>query len=404
MSNTFPLGYHNIHPDVSLNFQMNRWFNWVGDAEMLEEMRDAAPRIHTYSDWQHEFLLLAEKAMATTQSLKAAYYFRAADFFMKSADPHRMQARTKFVRLVLDYHGDRFTSHFKIPYVDGSSVGWLPVYRFTPVKPKGVILFFGGFDSYIEELFQLFMHLHDFGYDVIAFEGPGQGGALFDAHLPMTPDWEKPVRAVLDYLALDDVTLIGLSLGGCLALRAAAHENRVRRVVAFDILYDFLQCNLRQVPTAIRRALVALLRCNLDFVVNALLKSAARRSPVIEWGLQQGMHVTGTKSPADYLRAVALYTTSDISARVTQDVLLLAGAQDHFVPVSQLSEQMLALPNARSVTARIFTQAESGQNHVQVGNLGLALQVITGWLDQVGDNGPIPSFKPTVTDKPVPVV
>ena len=31
----FPVGYHDLHPDVSMNFQMNRWFGWVGEPEML---------------------------------------------------------------------------------------------------------------------------------------------------------------------------------------------------------------------------------------------------------------------------------------------------------------------------------------------------------------------------------
>jgi alpha-beta hydrolase superfamily lysophospholipase len=62
---------------------------------------------------------------------------------------------------------------------------------------------FGGFDSYIEELCAIQLYLHDFGFDVIAFEGPGQGAALEEQHLPMTPDWDKPVRAVLDYFQLD---------------------------------------------------------------------------------------------------------------------------------------------------------------------------------------------------------
>ncbi|MBX9794854.1 MAG: hypothetical protein K2Y02_11200 [Burkholderiaceae bacterium] len=53
-----PSGYHTIHPDVSLNFQMNRWFGWVGDAGMLAEMRTVAPRITTYADWQREFAAL----------------------------------------------------------------------------------------------------------------------------------------------------------------------------------------------------------------------------------------------------------------------------------------------------------------------------------------------------------
>jgi len=41
----FPIGYHALHGDVSLNFQMNRFYNWVGDPRMLDEMRAVAPRI-----------------------------------------------------------------------------------------------------------------------------------------------------------------------------------------------------------------------------------------------------------------------------------------------------------------------------------------------------------------------
>ena len=57
----------------------------------------------------------------------------------------------------------------------------------------------------------------------------------------MTPDWHRPVGAILDRLSMSDVTLVGISLGGCLAIRAAAYEPRVTRVVAFDALTDFLE-------------------------------------------------------------------------------------------------------------------------------------------------------------------
>ena len=56
VSMTFPIGYHNLHPDVSMNFQMNRWYGWVGEPEMLEDMRMAALRIATYADWKREFM------------------------------------------------------------------------------------------------------------------------------------------------------------------------------------------------------------------------------------------------------------------------------------------------------------------------------------------------------------
>ena len=60
---------------------------------------------------------------------------------------------------------------------------------------------------------------------------------------------------------------------------------------------------------------------------------------------------------------------------------MLAGSEDHYVPTSQLSDQIDWLKNARSVTARRFTAQESAQNHCQVGNYGLALQAIVAWLD-----------------------
>ena len=50
----------------------------------------------------------------------------------------------------------------------------------------------------------------------------------------MSPEWEKPVKTVLDFFRRDAVTLMGFSLGGGLVIRAAAFEPRVRRVIAYD--------------------------------------------------------------------------------------------------------------------------------------------------------------------------
>jgi hypothetical protein len=51
----FPVGLHLLHQDVSMNFQMNRWFSWVGEPGMLDEMRSVAPRITNYVDWKRDF-------------------------------------------------------------------------------------------------------------------------------------------------------------------------------------------------------------------------------------------------------------------------------------------------------------------------------------------------------------
>ncbi|NJP04539.1 MAG: hypothetical protein HC837_02340 [Chloroflexaceae bacterium] len=68
------------------------------------------------------------------------------------------------------------------------------------------------------------------------------------------------------------------------------------------------------------------------------------------------------------------------SERVTQDVLILTGAADHFIPLKMHHLQVAALKHARSITERIFTEAEQGHNHCQVGNMGLALEVMATWV------------------------
>ena len=376
-----PIGFNQLHPDVSINFQMNRWFSWVGEAEMLDEMRRAAPRIASYADWKREFLALAETALAEGQTLRAGFYYRSAEFFMRLDDPDRKAARAHFLGAIRSTYELNPNDRYQVPYHDGARSGVLPAYRFTPVQSKCTLVFFGGFDSYIEELTAALLYLRDQGYEVIAFEGPGQGGALNDSNLPMTPAWNKPVKAILDYLKLDHVSLCGLSMGGCLVMRAAVHEPRIDRVIAYDVYPDSLDVNLRQVHWLKRALLKILLSKRARAIVNLMARRLASISPVASWGLADGMHVTGTSSPYDYLTKIAKYTTADVSALITQDVLLLAGSVDHLVPVEHFYRQIRILKYAHSISARLVTGQESAGNHYQVGNYGLALKTIVNWMD-----------------------
>ena len=378
---TFPVGYHSLHSNVSMNFQMNRWYGWVGEPDMLEEMRMAAPRIATYADWKREFVVLAERAAQQGHVLRAGFYWRSAEFFMRADDPERKTARERFLAAVRSVYGLELGQRHAVPYADGRISGFLPAYRFKPPRAKCTIVFFGGFDSYTEELTSAFVYLRDAGYDVIAFDGPGQGGALNETGLPLTADWHKPVGAVLDYFEVERAALVGLSLGGCLVMRAAALEPRIERVVAYDIFTNGLDITLRQTHALLRELLKVLLRLRAARMVNWMLARVALRSPVVQWGFQEGMHVTGTTSAFGFLQAISQFVTADVSASIRQDVLLLAGSEDHYIPMEQWHDQIRMLKNARSITARLFTRTESAENHCQVGNYGLALQTIVKWLD-----------------------
>ena len=120
-------------------------------------------------------------------------------------------------------------------------------------------------------------------------------------------------------------------------------------------------------------------------VVNAAVAEAAKTDLLTDWVFRQGERVMGAATPADVLKAWREYHTGDVSPLVTQDVLLMAGTTDHGIPFHQLADQLLTLTAAaRSVTARVFTEAEQASNHCQTGNTGLALKVILDWLDAFG--------------------
>ena len=65
-----------------------------------------------------------------------------------------------------------------------------------------------------------------------------------------------------------------------------------------------------------------------------------------------------------------------------QDVLILTGAEDHFIPLKMHYRQIKSLRNAKSVTARIYTKKDQAQNHSQIGFMGPALPIILKGIER----------------------
>lgn len=375
----FPIGFYQLHPDFSINFQMNRFYNWTNDETMLEEMRNASSTILSYNDLIKSFVALGEISLRKKEILKAAYYFRGAEFYLPESHPNKQELRKQFITLVRDFYGITKDQHYMIPYDNG----FLSAYRISPERPKGTIVIFGGFDSYVEELFMMTMVFRDAGYDVVCFDGPGQGSALEDYKIPMSHKWERPVKSILDYFELSDVTLIGGSLGGYLSLRAAAYEKRVKRVIAYDVLMDFYDVLTNQLGPESRKIFNDLIAQEKAEEINEMLEKLMEKSLMLEWGIMQGMHITGSNSPYDFFQSILAYNTESFSHLITQDVLLLAGQNDHYVPIRQFTNQISALTKVHSLTARMFTAEESADTHCQIGNLGLTTEVILNWINQI---------------------
>jgi pimeloyl-ACP methyl ester carboxylesterase len=366
--------FSSYHPDPNINFQLNRFL--IPGLEKL--FAEIGAKIKNFDDWKVLFLTAASAHEERGELGQAARLYRTAEFFMSSDDPDRRRAADKFIELFYRSNDNPLMQRIEILYEAGHLHG---LRLGTAAASRGTILIHAGFDAYVEEFYALAQAITLCGYDVVMFDGPGQGSTLMRDKIPMTHEWEKPVGAVLDHLALTDVTLIGISLGGYLAVRAAAFEPRIRRVVAFDVMLDFFQCVTSRRGTIAEFAISGLVRLRLGTLLNMMARSLMKWDLYSRWGIQQGMHVTGTASPSEYFFKLKAYHGREISRRITQDTLIMAGAEDHFVPLKQFFDQLPLLVNAKSVTAQIFTQADQAQSHCQVGNQGLALAQIVSWVD-----------------------
>lgn len=369
---TFPVGYREFHKDQLFNYQLNRWYS-LGYAR-FEDMKEAGRKINTFKEWKTEMINLAENAVSEERLMNAAFYYRAAEFYTFSDDPDKELLYDTFVDLFYRVFGNEI-ERFKVPY----KKIFLSAMKIPPVKEKkGTIVMHGGFDSLIEELYSVMSYFSDHGYEVIAFEGPGQGTALRKYGLPLDHEWEKPTKAVLDHFKLDDVTLFGISMGGWLCLRAAAFEPRIKRVIASGHAPDYI----RMLPLPLQW-LVNFLYNYCSTFVNKMGIRQMKKGSLQGWSTSQSLYITKKKTPVEALDIRFQLSESNLhSELVKQDVLILTGREDHFVPFRAHNMQVKALTNAKSVTARVFTKEEHAQNHCQIGNIGLSLDVMVKWIEE----------------------
>jgi pimeloyl-ACP methyl ester carboxylesterase len=359
-----------FHPNPQFNLQFNRY---CVDAGMIGTLHEVAARVTSVDDWTREMQVLADRARADGNSYRVQRLTEAAQFYL----PPDVDRSAYFGRIEEAWRQSWSDTEIEVGTVNFGGSG-LRIQRFPVRDSKGTVLLHGGFDGYYESITALGAGLQSNGYEVVLFEGPGQGRVLDS--IPMTEEWERPVGAVLDAREIDRCTIIGGSLGGYLALRAAAFEPRIVRLVCWDVMFDALDVLFHNPELT---ALVRSSESGLKQAAAAVDRNAST-DPNITFLLRQGYRVMGATTTDEFLRRASRYTTADISDRVTQDVLVLAGQRDSYVPYAQLFQQLPLLGNARSVTSRSFTDREhrAAASHCNVGNGVLSLTVIVDWLDQ----------------------
>ncbi|MEX2395225.1 MAG: alpha/beta fold hydrolase, partial [Actinomycetota bacterium] len=247
-----PVGFQRFHRRRFFNYQLNR-AHALGYAH-TQDLLDAAGTIKRRSDCVEVFNRLSNTAMSEGRFRNATSYLRIAEFFTPPRSPSKLPTYERYRELFDQGFGGAGIVRHEVPYRNASLPAYL--YPSTAGRSDGTVLVHGGFDSLIEEFFAIWQRIAAAGFNVIAFDGPGQGGARALGGLTFDHDWERPVGAVLDHFGVASAALVGISMGGYWALRAAAFEPRIDRVVSWPPVYDWLL----RAPAPVLAAARAMLR------------------------------------------------------------------------------------------------------------------------------------------------
>ena len=378
----FRRGSYQFNQDANFNFQLNRVVMWGnGDPD---EIASVSVNISDSTGWVKALKSLANKAEAEGRVDAEIGYLRMSEFFMYDSDPDKLKTYQSAKELFYKYYDSVIKENkielAKVPYNEG----FLPVMHCRGTgEVKGTILLHGGNDSYIEEFFDALLYLQKNGFDVYLFEGPGQGGVLREQNMKFDHAWEKPVKAIFDHFKLDDVTIIGASLGGYLAPRAAAFEKRISKVIAWSIFPDFFDILLADDPKLLRNVMDSMYRHNCAGIFNKLYRKMMGKSELVKWNLMHGMYAYDAPDPVGYVKKIRQFTLKGIGDRVTQDMLVLAGRNDHMILPSLFHEEYDMLCNTRSLALQLYTDQDDAGSHCNMGNMKLALDTMISWIENI---------------------
>lgn len=312
-------------------------------------------------------------------------YFLAA-FYLPEHDQRKRHFIEAASRNFDASHSHLAMRRHTVPYKDGSltAIHWKadPDNRARFPDAPSTLVMMNGFDGYAEEIMGFAEYFPTRPFDIIAFDGPGQGHTVL-AGMPLEPRWELPTTAVLDYFDLDSAAALGVSFGGYLVMRAAAHMPRISHVIAFDMMYRLLDGLTLPLPRPLRPIADAVVASPRPaWLIDAALRTASRLNADLSWKLRQASHLTGLRGPSEVLRAFGDYTMEPLAGMIRQPCLVMAGDADQYVPFERLSDVRRILAGAASLDVRAFHEAEDPgmAQHCQVGDLDRAFAIMGDWL------------------------
>ena len=212
--------------------------------------------------WEREWIKLAEKTegwakeafdaghlvSARNYHFHANNYWRMADVFLQGFDPRRAQYFSKAqenFRAAVKLNSPK-SEIIEVQCGEDTYDG----YFFHPPSPKDkkfpVVFLIGGADAYAEEIYFSGRQVLDRGWGLLLVDTPGRGSSIYLKGIKTRPDYEVPTAACIDWLLErpevdpDRIGLMGISLAGYYAPRAACYEKRIKALVGWSGCYSIL--------------------------------------------------------------------------------------------------------------------------------------------------------------------
>jgi 2,6-dihydroxypseudooxynicotine hydrolase len=230
-------------------------YRFLAEGVAWRDVNDLRARIQSIGDWApawsavaRETEARADRALAAgcmvsagNDLARAAIYHFFAQFLLWQEPELKRQTYAECIRTfaraapLLDPPYERVD----IPFRDTTLPGFLR--RPAAVANPPCVVLLGGLDTTKEEQQVISTLCVQRGLATLAFDGPGQGETR--ARMTMSPEFDQAVSAVLDFVEqrrdVDParIGVIGRSMGGHYAPKAAALDRRVKAAVAWGAMY-----------------------------------------------------------------------------------------------------------------------------------------------------------------------
>ncbi|MCX5580251.1 alpha/beta hydrolase family protein [Kaistia terrae] len=274
-----------------------------------------------------------------------------------------------------------------IPFGDTTLPGYfIPAEGFeSEIRP--LVILNGGYDSTVTDLYFLSaVAASRRGYHTLLFDGPGQGAMLYERGVPLRPDWEVVIRAIVDFvetLPIVDasrIALYGASLGGYLAPRGASGEARIAALIAdpgtWGIADGFRPIAMRMFNL---KAQDVADMGKLDSALIAKMEAFIRGNAQLNWKVvQRGFWTHGVDNLKDFLASAELFTMSGRAERIACPTLIAMAENDTLAAGATAFYEALTCPK----TLIRFTAVEGADGHCEMRNRSIFNLRAFDWLDE----------------------